>query len=181
MAIREILQLGDPRLRQAATLHNFAGDPVDLHSLIVDLRDTLAHWRKETGYGRGIAAPQLGVSERVIFLQLPGAEAWPLINPQIIQRSEEKIVVWDACLSFLAIFMQVERNKEISVRYQNVQGEWRELRAGEERDLSELLQHEIDPLDGILCIDRVSDITSICTKEEFEKRYRANSPYAAKA
>jgi len=181
MAIREILQLGDPRLRQAATLHDFAGGPVDLQSLIVDLRDTLAHWRKETGYGRGIAAPQLGVSERVILLQLPGAEPWPLINPQIIQHSEEKIVVWDACLSFLAIFMQVERNKEISVRYQNVQGEWREVRAGEERDLSELLQHEIDHLDGILCIDRVSDITSICTKEEFEKRYRANSPYAAKA
>jgi peptide deformylase len=117
----------------------------------------------------------------VIFLQLAGAEPWPLINPQIIQRSEEKIVVWDACLSFLAIFMQVERYKEIFVRYQNVQGEWRELRAGEERDLSELLQHEIDHLDGILCIDRVSDVTSICTREEFEKRYRANSPYARKA
>ena len=181
MAIREILQLGDPRLRQVATLHDFAGDPADLHSLVVDLRDTLAHWRKVTGYGRGIAAPQLGLSERVIFLQLPGGEPWPLINPQIIQRSEEKIVVWDACLSFLAIFMQVERNKEIFVRYQNLQGEWRELRAGEERDLSELLQHEIDHLDGILCIDRVSDVTSICMKEEFEKRYRANSPYAAKA
>ena len=181
MAIREILQLGNPRLRQAATLHDFTGDPVDLQCLIVDLRDTLAHWRKETGYGRGIAAPQLGVSERVIFLQLPGAEPWPLINPQIVQRSEEKIVVWDACLSFLAIFMQVERNKEISVRYQNVQGEWREVRAGEERDLSELLQHEIDHLDGILCIDRVTDVTSVCTKEEFEKRYRTNSPYAAKS
>jgi len=181
MAIREILQLGNPRLRQAATLHDFTGDPVDLQCLIVDLRDTLAHWRKETGYGRGIAAPQLGVSERVIFLQLPGAEPWPLINPQIVQRSEEKIVVWDACLSFLVIFMQVERNKEISVRYQNVQGEWREVRAGEERDLSELLQHEIDHLDGILCIDRVTDVTSVCTKEEFEKRYRTNSPYAAKS
>ena len=181
MAIRELLQLGDPRLRRAAAPHDFADDPVDLQSLFVDLRDTLAHWRKETGYGRGIAAPQLGVSERMIFLQLPGAEPWPLINPQIVQRSEEKIVVWDACLSFLAVFMQVERNKEISVRYQNLQGEWREVRAGEESNLSELLQHEIDHLDGILCIDRVSDVTSICTKEEFEKRYRANSPYAAKA
>src|SRR6476620_6737559 len=140
MPIREILQLGNPALRQRAAAHRFAGDPADLFVVINDLRDTLAHWRTETGYGRGIAAPQLGVSERVIFLQLPGAEPWPLINPQIVQHSEEKIVVWDACLSFLAIFMQVERNKEISVRYQNVQGEWREVRAGEERDLSELLQ-----------------------------------------
>jgi len=181
MAIRKILQLGDPRLRQPAAAHDFASDSVDLENLIADLRETLAHSRRETGYGRGIAAPQLGVSERIIFLQLPDAEPWPLINPQITQRSEDKIVVWDACLSFLAIFMQVERNKEINVRYQDVRGEWREIRAGEERDLSELLQHEIDHLDGILCIDRVTDVTTICTKEEFEKRYRPNSPYALKA
>jgi peptide deformylase len=179
MPIREILQLGNPALRQRAAAHRFAGDPADLFVVINDLRDTLAHWRTETGYGRGIAAPQLGVSERIIFLQLPGAEPWPLINPQIVQRSKEKIVVWDACLSFLAIFMQVERHKEITVRYQDVRGDWQEVRAGEERDLSELLQHEIDHLDGILCIDRVTDVTTICTKEEFEKRYRANSPYAA--
>jgi len=181
MAIRKILQLGDPRLRQPAAAHDFASDSVDLENLIADLRETLAHSRRETGYGRGIAAPQLGVSERIIFLQLPDAEPWPLINPQITQRSEDKIVVWDACLSFLAIFMQVERNKEINVRYQDVRGEWREIRAGEERDLSELLQHEIDHLDGILCIDRVTDVTTICTKEEFEKRYRPNSPYAVKS
>lgn len=181
MAIRKILQLGDPALREKATDHRFADDNADLFNLIGDLRDTLANSRQETGYGRGIAAPQLGVSERVIFLQLPGAEPWPLINPEIIQRSEEKIVVWDACLSFLAIFMQVERHKEIRVRYQDVRGEWHEVQAGEERDISELLQHEIDHLDGILCIDRVTDARTICTKEEFEKRYRANSPYAATA
>lgn len=179
MAVRKILQLGDPRLRELAAVHNFASNADNLQGLIEDLRDTLAHSRKKTGYGRGIAAPQLGVSKRVIFLQLLGAEPWPLINPQITQRSEEKVVVWDACLSFLAIFMQVERHKEISVRYQDVSGQWHEVKAGEERDLSELLQHEIDHLDGILCIDRVSDVRTICTKEEFEKRYRAKSPYAA--
>ena len=179
MAVRKILQLGDPTLRQKAAAHQFADDNADLFNLIADLRDTLAHWRKETGYGRGIAAPQLGVAKRVIFLQLPGAEPWPLINPQITGRSQEKIVVWDACLSFLAIFMQVERHKVITVRYQDVRGDLQQVQAGEERDLSELLQHEIDHLDGILCIDRVTDVRTICTKEEFEKRYRANSPYAA--
>jgi len=69
---------------------------------VKDLADTLAHWRTGTGYGRGIAAPQLGVSLRVIFVQLPGGEAWPLMNPEIVERSSEKIVVWDACLSFLS-------------------------------------------------------------------------------
>lgn len=178
MAVQKILQLGDPRLRQVAAPHDFRSNATDLRGLIEDLRDTLAHSRKETGYGRGIAAPQLGVPRRVIFLQLPGAEPWPLVNPQVTTRSAEKIVVWDACLSFLAIFMQVERHKEICVRYQDVHGAWHELQAGQDRDLSELLQHEIDHLDGILCIDRVTEVKSICTKEEFENRYRANSPYA---
>jgi peptide deformylase len=181
MPIRKILQLGHPALRTKSATHDFATDHGELSALIADLQETLAHWRRETGYGRGIAAPQLGVAKRVIFLQLVGAEPWPLINPQITQRSDEKIVVWDACLSFLAIFMQVERHKEISVRYQDLHGTWHEIRAGEARDLSELLQHEIDHLDGILCIDRVTDLQTICTKEEFEKRHRANSPYAAKA
>src|SRR5215475_11060175 len=131
MALRKVLQLGDPVLREKAAAHRFAGENADLFNLIGDLRDTLAHWRRETGYGRGIAAPQLGVLKRVIFLQLPGAEPWPLINPQIIHRSEEKIVVWDACLSFLAIFMQVERHKEITVRYQDAKGNWKEVQAGE--------------------------------------------------
>jgi len=146
--------------------------------LVRDLADTLAHWRAETGYGRGIAAPQIGALQRVIFLKLPGAEPWPLINPEIVWRSGEKIVVWDACLSFLSIFMKVERHREIKVRYQDVDGQIHEVEAGEERDLSELLQHEIDHLDGVLAIDRVMDVKTIVTREEFEKRYRAASPYA---
>lgn len=176
MAIRTVLQLGDPRLREVARPVSDATVP-SIRSLIADLADTLAHSRETTGYGRGIAAPQLGVTQRVIFLQLHGAEPWPMINPEIMERSREKIVVWDGCLSFLSIFMQVERHREIAVRYQDHQGNWHQIQAGAERDLSELLQHEIDHLDGILCIDRITDIKTLCTREEFEKRYRAESPY----
>jgi len=180
MPIRPILQLGDPVLRTKALA---VDDPTarEIHALVGDMADTLAHWRSTTGYGRGIAAPQLGVLRRVIFLKLPGAEPWPLINPEIMRRSEEKIIVWDACLSFLSIFMQVERHREISVRYQDLNGETLEFEAGDDRNLSELLQHEIDHLDGILAIDRVVDLKTICTREEFEKRYRDSSPYAAPA
>jgi peptide deformylase len=177
VAIRIILQLGDPGLREVAARVADPASP-EIRSLVADLADTLAHWRASTGYGRGIAAPQIGAARRVIFLQLPGADPWPLVNPEITWRSEEKIVVWDACLSFLSIFMQVERNREIVVRYQDLLGEWKEVRAGEERNLSELLQHEIDHLDGILAVDRITDIRTMCTREEFEKRYRAQSPYA---
>jgi peptide deformylase len=177
MSLRPILQLGDPRLREVALAVDDPSAP-EVAALVKDLADTLAHWRSTTGYGRGIAAPQLGVDQRVIFLQLPGERAWPLVNPEIIERSEEKIVVWDACLSFLSIFMQVERHREILVRYQDLAGERHELRAGDDRNLSELLQHEIDHLDGILAVDRITDIKTLCTREEFEKRYRAASPYA---
>ena len=177
MAIREVLQLGNPRLREvAAGVANPASG--EMRALVEDLADTLLYWRTSTGYGRAIAAPQIGASVRVIFLKLPDGEPWPMVNPEITQRSEEKTVVWDACLSFLSIFMRVERHREIAVRYQDLQGEWHELRAGEERNLSELLQHEIDHLDGILAVDRVVDNRTICTREEFEKRYRAASPYA---
>ncbi len=177
MAVRTVLQLGDPRLRQPAAPVADPASP-EVAALVGDLADTLAHWHASTGYGRGIAAPQLGVGLRVIFLQLPGEKPWPVVNPEIVTRSPQTMIVWDACLSFLSIFMQVERHREITVRYQDLNGERHEVRAGLERDLSELLQHEIDHLDGILAIDRVLDTRTICTREEFEKRHRANSPYA---
>jgi peptide deformylase len=180
MAIRTILQLGDPGLREVARKVSDPG-AAQMRALVEDLADTLAYWRKTTGYGRGIAAPQLAVDLRVIFLRLPGEEPWPLVNPEITWRSEEKIVVWDGCLSFLSIFMQVERHREITVRYQDLRAEWHEVRASEKRNLSELLQHEIDHLDGILAVDRITDIRTMCTREEFEKRYRAGSPYALEA
>jgi peptide deformylase len=177
MPVQPILQLGDPVLREKCKP---VEDPSSsgVQQLISDLGATLGHWRAKTGYGRGIAAPQIGVLQRVIFLRLPGEEPWPMVNPEIVRRSRETIVVWDACLSFLSIFMQVERHREITVRYQDVEGNTQEVEAGEDRNVSELLQHEIDHLDGILAIDRVIDTKTICTREEFEKRYRDASPYA---
>src|SRR5882724_379906 len=127
MAIRTVLQLGDPGLREVAKR---VSDPAaaEIRALVEDLSDTLAYWRRTTGYGRGIAAPQIGTNMRVIFLRLPGEAAWPLVNPEIIWRSAEKIVVWDACLSFLSIFMQVERHREIMVRSEEHTSELQSLR-----------------------------------------------------
>ena len=177
MPLKPIRQLGDPVLREKCKRVENPSSP-GIRELVDDLSATLAHWRAKTGYGRGIAAPQIGVLERVIFLKLPEEEPWALINPEIVRQSSETMVVWDACLSFLSIFMQVERHREITVRYQDLEGNTLEVQAGEDRNLSELLQHEIDHLDGILAIDRVIDTKTICTREEFEKRYRDASPYA---
>jgi peptide deformylase len=172
--IRDIVRLGNPLLREVCAE---VQDPAAAAPVIDDLRDTLRHSRETTGYGRAIAAPQIGVLQRVIFLNV-GNQPWPLINPVITHASEETVVVWDACLSFLAIFMQVRRHKYITVRYLDPSGRVCEFQAGPENDFAELLQHEIDHLDGILCLDRVEDIKSICSKEEFELRHKADSPYA---
>lgn len=83
--------------------------------------------------------------------------------------SQERMVVWDACLSYLCIFFQVSRAERIRVSYQDQSGVEKELLA--EGTLSELLQHEIDHLEGILAIDRVLDVRTICTKEEYERRH----------
>lgn len=175
MAVREVLRLGNPRLRLRS---EEVEDPrsAEVRELIIDLSDTLDHWRETTTYGRGIAAPQIGVPLRVIFLNLDRKSPWPMINPQIIDRSRRTMIVWDACLSFLSIFMQVVRDRWIVVRYQDPEGGWHEVRA--EGDLSELLQHEIDHLDGILALERITDLGTLCTREEFEKRFRAGSAYA---
>ena len=173
--MREVLQLGNPALREVAETVQDPGSP-EVAALIADLADTLAHWRRSTGYGRAIAAPQIGVRKRVIFLNL--GEPWPMVNPAIVERSEETMVVWDACLSFLFVFCQVVRHREVRVRYQDLEGAWHELEAGAEDDLAELLQHEIDHLDGILALDRMIGPRTLCSREEFEKRHRAESPYA---
>jgi peptide deformylase len=174
MAVRDIVQLGNPLLRTIASPVSDPGSR-EIASLIDDLRDTLADCRARTTYGRAIAAPQVGELQRVVFLNVD--RPWPLVNPSIVERSDDTMVLWDACLSYLSIFFQVERNRWIVVRYQDTQGNWQQIKV--EGDLSELLQHEIDHLDGVLAIDRVTDVKTICTREEFERRYRAESPYAS--
>jgi peptide deformylase len=172
--IREVIQLGDPRLRARCEA---VADPSasDVAALVDDLRDTVRHWRATTTYGRAIAAPQLGVLRRVVYVDVAGGHA--MVNPVVAEASVERMVVWDACLSFLAIFCQVLRHRWVVVRYQDLAGETREMRA--EGDLSELLQHEIDHLDGILTVDRMVSVDTLCTREEFERRYRGDSPYAS--
>ena len=173
MAVRPVLQLGDPRLRLTAEAVAEPSAP-EVAAVVEDLRDTLAHWRATTTYGRGIAAPQIGVPRRVVVVDL--GERWPLINAQIVRRSPETLVLWDACLSFLDVFGQVLRHAWIEVRWQDLDGAWHQRRFADDR--SELLQHEIDHLDGILAVGRVLDVRSLCTREQFEQRHRSTSPYA---
>lgn len=170
MAIAEILQLGNPGLRQRAAAVAEPDGP-GVRTLATDLQDTLRAHRGRTGYGRGIAAPQLGALERVIHLELDGSRT--LVNPAITARSDELMEIWDFCFSYFSIFFPVHRNVLIEVKYQDPQGRDRSLEAT--GHLAELLQHEIDHLDGVLAIDLVTDVKRICAITEWEKRHAAEN------
>jgi peptide deformylase len=179
MAIREILRLGDSRLREKC---RELADPTaeEVLRVINDLRDTVEASFRETGYGRAIAAPQIGEMVRIVFLsaRVAGREL-VLINPRMVSHSSETEKVWDGCLSFLSIFMRVQRYKRIDVEYLDTSGACCNLEAGAENDLAELLQHEIDHLDGVLCIDRVRESSDIVSREYFESNFSVRSAQIA--
>jgi peptide deformylase len=154
MAERTIIRLGNPLLWTASPR---IADPAHerVQQAIRDLDDTLARFRADTGWGRGISAVQIGELQRLSFVRLPRGETFVFINPEIVQRSSETFELWDDCFSFPSLLVRVARNYRIAVRYQDQEGIRRELDA--EGDLSELLQHEFDHLDGILAIDRRID------------------------
>jgi peptide deformylase len=173
MTVQSTLQLGDPLLRSRCREVPDAGDPA-IERLGADLADTLADWVQRTSYGRGIAAPQIGVPVRVVYLNFDGPKL--LVNPVIVARSAETWEPWDACLSFsVEIFCRVRRAAWVDVTYQSPDGSHGAIRA--EGELGELLQHEIDHLDGILAVDRMTSVGTLCMRSEFESRYRDDSPY----
>lgn len=166
--IKEILLIGNPLLREKSKDILVFED--ELKDLLNDLKDTIIDFQKRKKIGRGIAAPQIGVLKKVIFLNLPD-RSFVLINPEIIWNSEEKMAVWDSCFSFdVAFFVKINRFKSIKVRYQNEIGESIEEMYND--DLSELLQHEIDHLYGILATDYLNDNKDIILRAEWEKRYK---------
>lgn len=170
MAVREILQLGNPILWQKSL------DVVDpwsasTHDLIRNLDDTLQAFRESHGYGRGIAAPQIGILQRVIFIRMPGdGFAGAMINPDISWESDERRELWDGCFSFPDLVVRVSRAAEVEVDYLDAEGIKRKLRAGD--SLAELLQHEIDHLDGMLAVQRAISPTAFATRAEWERRHK---------
>jgi peptide deformylase len=164
MAVRRILQLGDPLLRAVSEA---VGSPEAAEAVFDDLRDTLHEFRRAHGYGRGISAVQIGEPKRLIYLEVDG-RAWRLRNPQYEYLSDAKFRLWDNCFSFPDLLVWVERSVEARVRYETGDGSAGRLAA--EGALSELVQHEMDHLDGVLAIDRAIDRNSFRTREEHLRR-----------
>jgi peptide deformylase len=169
MPARRILQLGDPLLRAVSAP---AGDPSATQLIFRDMRDTLHEFQRAHGFGRGISAVQIGEPTRLIYIEFAG-EVYCLVNPELESRSEATFRLWDDCFSFPDLLVRLERAQSVKVRYRDELGMDRKIEAA--GPLSELLQHELDHLDGLLAVDRALDTHSLCTREEYERRRRRDA------
>jgi peptide deformylase len=172
MAIREIIFPDNPILRRKANkVRTFDGD---LHRLIDDMIETLI-----AAPGQGLAAPQVAASRRVIIVRLPDDEdsqeeygkdagkLYEVVNPEIIKASTEMEDGIEACLSVPGYFGRVQRHSAVTIKGKNRNG--KDIRIKATDWLARVFQHEIDHLDGVLYIDRATEVWAAGARSEEEE------------
>jgi peptide deformylase len=175
VSLLEIATVGDPVLRELAS--DVAGEELrssEIQELIDDLIET-----KRAAGGAGLAATQVSVPKRIAVVEVdehtrysykPPIPLTVIVNPTIEPVSSEKLVINEGCLSVPDLRGDVERFLEIRVRFLDRLGEPRETVA---RGLSAgTFQHEVDHLDGVLFLDRVTDPATFSTWEQFDRHHR---------
>jgi len=177
MSVREIVTIGDPRLRERTreiAPDELASAPVQ--ELIDDMIET-----KRAHDGAGIAAPQVGEPLRIAIAEVAGrSPRYPykpeipltvIVNPVLEPVGDETVAINEGCLSVPDLRGEVARRLRVRVRYLDRDGAERELIAS--GMTAGTFQHEVDHLDGILFCDRVSDPTTFSTWEQFDRHRRA--------
>ncbi len=156
---REILLLGDPRLYEVSE----AVKQEELEQMrpdFTDLFDCIKGIRRDYGFGRAIAAPQIGVKKRLICMLTD--RPYVILNPSLEFVGDEMMEVMDDCMSFPNLLVRVRRYRHCILRY--LDENWQEQEMNIDDDMSELIQHEYDHLDGILATMRAIDSRSFVMK-----------------
>lgn len=172
MAVRPVRIYGDPVLRQRAQDVREFDD--SLRSLIADLRDTMHAY-----HGVGLAANQVGVLQRVLVVGVPSDEegetaaAHTLVNPAILERSGSASGE-EGCLSIPGLYDEVARALRVRVRFEDESGRPAELVA--DGYLARAIQHEIDHLDGVLFVDRLSPLKRQFLRRQLDELARGELP-----
>jgi len=168
MAIRPILTVPDPLLKQVSTPAEAVDDA--LRALMDDMLDTMYD-----ASGIGLAAIQIGVPKRVIVMDLSRGDEPKqpryFVNPEIVWRSEERLTYEQGCLSVPDIYDEVERPAKVRVRYLDYDGKTVEEEADEVYGVC--IQHEIDHLNGVLFIDHLSRLKRERAVSKVKKAARA--------
>lgn len=176
MALLEILTYPDPRLAKKAKPVETVDD--EIRQLIDDMLETMYE-----AEGVGLAAPQVGVHKRIIVVDcgvrdadeerpLQPKEPHAIVNP-VVMDGEGKITWEEGCLSVPGYTDEVERSAFVRVEGLNRDGEKMVIEA--EGLLAVCLQHEIDHLEGVLFVDRLSRLKSSMVKKKLKKRAEANA------
>ena len=148
MALREIRTIGDEVLRKKCKPVREVNDRVRM--LLQDIEDTL----RSDENGAGLAAPQIGILRRLIVVNAPDGEYLKLVNPEIV-ASEGEHEVEEGCLSVPGRWGKLMRPVKVTVKALDENGE--EVTIEAENDYAKLFCHEIDHLDGVLFIDKVTE------------------------
>jgi len=164
MALRKILYIPDPRLREKTQPIDVFDDA--LQQLVDDMIETMHH-----ANGVGLAGPQIGVPLKIAVIDVSHdkSEQLVIINPKVV-KAENMITMSEGCLSVPGTYDVVTRAKNVTVKAQDRYGEAFTIEA--EDLLAEALQHEIDHLDGTLYIDQLSSIKKQRAKKRVEKYKR---------
>lgn len=161
MTVRDILLLGNPQLYKVSV--DVTESELDMIPEIVqDLHDTMMNFRNQYGVGRAIAAPQIGVMKRIIYMHTD--KSYVFVNPVLKDLSKEMIELWDDCMCFPDLLVKVKRHRYCTIEYRDENWETQSMKLKD--DLSELLQHEYDHLDGILATSRAIDGQSFAYRNQ---------------
>lgn len=150
--LSDILLLGDPRLYEKCQPVE-AAELTDILPIAMKMADLVLLFRRRYGKGRAIAAPQVGLMKRMIVLNIDHPVI--MINPELEFPDSESFVLWDDCMSFPNLLVKVRRYVRCELRFRDP--DWAVHKWHLEGDLSELLQHEFDHLEGILATQRAID------------------------
>ncbi len=151
MAVLPIRALPDPVLRRRAK--RVTSIDGSIQKLIRNMTETL-----RAAAGVGLAAPQVGVSLRVIVINVPEGENFVIINPEIVKRKGERTVT-EGCLSLPGYFAQIKRSEVVTTKGRDPAG--KEIRVKGEGLLAQALEHEIDHLNGVLYIDYLANMDEL--------------------
>lgn len=151
-----ILLLGNPQLRAIS-------EPVSeqecktLQPVVDQMHEAMMDFRARYHRGRAIAAPQIGIIKRILYMHIDKPVVF--VNPTFTYKSPEMIELWDDCMSFPDLLVKVRRHARVQLSFKDL--DWQDQTLDLSGDLSELLQHEYDHLDGILAVDRAIDTQSL--------------------
>lgn len=165
MAVRPILQLGTPSLHALST-PVAADERGGLADAVRDLHDTMAEFQRERGWGRAIAAPQLGVNRRIVCLNID--RPLTLYNPVLDRHAERTMEYWEDCMSFPNLLVRIAVPVACRLRYRD--DDWNEVEVMLTDDYAALLQHEVDHLDGVLATQRALDDRSLAIRDTHPPR-----------